>query len=314
METGKTPTGKTGPFRKRSVAMHKKQQLKDFWDSDTLLPQSIDADLIKHAELSEFYEDAGENYEKVEGFTPFSRLPYSIKEKFEEEFEKMDKNLIERKRRDNSLIRDNSFIEKNPTIPLRLDGKHRHDCIKFPMNGWDELSKQNDKNIYGKYEIGGSFILIFFSSPECTFLIKTDRAMHSLMKIDKYDGFENFILPRIYQHRGRGYKTTIGKFIDELYSSNRFECTSIELKNVSNGKEQKRSNVLITMKLDDRDLFYVTSIFKCISNWVISNDITKGKLFAWEQDDSITKKERKNIREYDVQFTSYFYFTCGCEK
>ena len=157
-------------------------------------------------------------------------------------------------------------------------------------------------------------VLILYCKKECTFLIKPSRAMHSLMRIEKYNSFENFILPIIYQHRERGYETTIGEFIDNLHKSNRFECISVELLNVNTGKDQIQSYVLITMNLDDRDIFYVTSIFKCISKWIVNKNLSKGKLFAWEQDDSITKKERKNIRERNVQFTSYFYFTCGCEK
>ena len=150
MEERKISTGKTGPLRKRSAAMHKKQQLTDFWNSDNILPHRIDSDLFMEAKPHDFYEDAGENYEKVEEFVSFSNLPHNIKEKFEEDFKKTDEKLIERKKRDNFPIKDRFSIEKDSSVPLRVDSKHRHDCIRFPPKEWEKLSKQNDENEYGK--------------------------------------------------------------------------------------------------------------------------------------------------------------------
>ena len=112
-------TKKTGSYRKRSIATHNKQQWIDYLDADTGVPQTINGNLIRDVPVSSrfFYEDVGDNYEKLEdkASVPYSRLPYNVKEKFEEDFKKLDEKLIERKKRSNLCT------QNDPTVPLRVD-------------------------------------------------------------------------------------------------------------------------------------------------------------------------------------------------
>ncbi len=311
--------GPKGHFKKRSSAIHGKQEFLSFFEQDYIpsSTNSIDTSMIHKVNIGELYDDMGDNYENLEVETDlptrFENLPLEFKENLIEEMNKLESVMKER----NNI----KINREKENLPLIVSEKHRHDTIRIPHNNVDQM----DQNIYSSQE-----------SPQDVLNMLDNRRTLYLMRIPKYNSFENFINPKIFRlndnDNDSDYEINIGKFIDDLYSKERIECVSIEF-------NPENKNIFMAMNLDDRDIFYVCiecilkkkssvkqllTIFSLHNNfidWSLQSKNTNSLYTSSsssslsENDNShLLKEEQKVILNTIIIFQRYYYFTCGCEK
>lgn len=265
-------------MKKRSQRLHKNQQLSDIWNSDTLPNYQVNTNLIKNASLKDLYEDCGDNYENLEQGKP---IPFHLLH--EEEQQKFYKKLDELE----NVIKSSRILPKNSTnlpksdqeINVCVPKSHRHDIIKLP------------KSI--------DFHLIF-EDKENAMKNLNEKEMMTLFRISKYNEIENFLAPKFF----KGYQSNIGSFLDELFQEKRLECTTLEIIKEFNA-------IFIIIKLDDRDLFYVSIVFTILyQNLNINFD--DHNIIYWELQDE--KEKNTKMKDLKIELQTHFYFTCGCTK
>lgn len=262
--------------RKRSRTTHEKQEVTDLWNSDYVPNSSVDSSLISKTDINELYEDVGENYEKLinsaeDGFIPFNNLPDEMKEDMYKRMNDLESHMKDR--------RLTSNVEECANMPLHVRDTHRHETIRIPQMN----QKGNDM------------------------CMLDDRHKYHLNRLSKYSAFENFLLPKTFRPNLE-YKTTIGKFIEQLYDEERIECVAIQL---------ERELISLAMRLDERDIFYV-----CVQLRIPDANSTLCSIFSshdnfivWTTVDSTTEmaeNEKKVIESTRVTFQRHCYFSCGC--
>ncbi len=302
-----TSNGKKGQFRKRSTAIHEKQVLLDLWNSDSAAIQTVDIVALKKATILDLYEDVGQHYEKLEEpITPFYCLHFEEKE----EFMKDMKNLEQTMKKRNELNISDSSINK----PLTVGNLHRHERLKIPSThpylftrSPAAIIRDTKSNPYLDKE----------DDFELELLLLDEQRQNHLMRLNKYDLWEEFILPinLSIKRKGIKYKINLENWNKNIFENGRgLEIAFLELIELEN---QKCKSLLIAIKLDERDVFYVCVIFSLLQQEdFIPQSLLKNKSIVLNIDYTEThlKQELERINKMPLEFSNYFYFTCGCEK
>ena len=320
--------GKKGHFRSRSEAVHRSQAFLAVWDNDAPPDQAVDTSLFSGTTSSDFYDDAGENYENLEDpIIPFSNLPDEIRKEYGDRMQELEKDMKERDRVPPEVMK---AIDPKK-LPIRLNDGHRHDRITIAVHASVRIERtekmQEDRNVYDASDSDGesSGTEPYAESSDACMHLLDERCILFLVNLGRYDSWETFILPKLHLTRRSQvpYRSTIGKFCDDAFKYARLEVAGVQLKTCEEevGEGVEAPKILVPIRLDDRDLFYVCAVFNTIeeeNRIPASLRTNKNKTVLLDEDysgeDEKQKRELELVRNVRLIFRTYFYFTCGCEK
>ena len=239
-------------------------------------------DVIRTARKEEFDYYSGPHYEDLEEKGNIS---------FEELDDEKKENLIKKM---NGPLRDlmtkRMAADSVDSLQLIYSEIHSHYDIKIP-----EVTP-GDYNIFHDMD---------------------EKHQKVLMRLPKYNSFENYIGPLKFQYTqtNRSILFKLGAFFECMKKVLRVDCFQLQFRN---------QNLFAVFELDEKSIFFLSVVFSYkettkINNNSNSHSNSNSNLILWGerlasgiQLDEKKMKEKENIEKLKTTMLYFFYFKCGC--